>query len=99
MNFHLDIVHKVDEEGVVRGIFKRQLSFLEHINRKGNLEHIVLTGKIEGKRARGRQRKTFLECLRKRSGGRYDSNNIILRASLDRTEWRIMIAQVSGHGT
>ena len=74
-------------------ICKRQLSFLGHIYRKGHLESIVLTGKIGGKRARGRQRKTFLESLRERSGRRYDSNSTMLKASLDREEWKSMIAK------
>ena len=30
--------------------------FLGHVMRKGKLEHLLTTGKIEGKRSRGRQR-------------------------------------------
>ena len=41
----------------------------------------------------------FLGSLRERSGRRFESNNTMLKASLDREEWKAMIAQVSGHGT
>ena len=38
----------------------RQLTFLEHILRKGELENLVVTGFVDGKRDRGRKRETFL---------------------------------------
>ena len=41
---------------LVQTIRKRQLSFLGHVYRKDDLERAVLTGRIEGKRDRGRQR-------------------------------------------
>ena len=43
-------------------IIPRQYRCLGHVLRKNELEAISLTGKIEGKRARGRQRKMFLDC-------------------------------------
>jgi len=44
-------------------IINRQIRFVGHIVRKSQLEAIALTGRIEGKRARGRQRKTFMDWL------------------------------------
>ena len=35
------------------------MQFLGHLNRHKGLEHLALTGKIEGKRGRGRQRVTY----------------------------------------
>ena len=35
---------------------RRQAEFLGHVMRKGKLEHLLTTGKVEGKRSRGRQR-------------------------------------------
>ena len=43
----------------------RQLTFLGHIIRKGELENLVVTGIVDGKRHRGRQRETFLTYLSK----------------------------------
>ncbi|GFO08712.1 endonuclease-reverse transcriptase [Plakobranchus ocellatus] len=39
---------------LVRTIRKRQATFLDHVMRRGKLEHLVTTGKIEGKRSRER---------------------------------------------
>ena len=46
-------------------IVHRQLTFLGHILRKGELENLVVTGFVDGKRDRGRQRETFLTYLSK----------------------------------
>ena len=46
-------------------IVHRQLTFLVHILRKGELENLVVTGFVDGKRDRGRQRETFLNYLSK----------------------------------
>ena len=40
-----------------------QMSFLGHIMRKHSLENIVVTGKIEGERSRGRPRLNFMKSL------------------------------------
>ncbi|GFO00325.1 endonuclease-reverse transcriptase [Plakobranchus ocellatus] len=41
---------------LVRTIRKSQATFLGHVMRRGKLEHLVTTGKFEGKRSRGRQK-------------------------------------------
>ena len=46
-------------------IVHRQITFLGHILRKGELENLVVTGFVDGKRDRGRQRETFLTYLSK----------------------------------
>ena len=47
------------QRSLLKVITSRQIRFFGHVLRKNELEAIVLTGKIEGKRARGRQRKMF----------------------------------------
>jgi len=44
-------------------IVTRQIRFVGHVVRKGKLKYLSLIGKVEGKRARGRQRLTFLGWL------------------------------------
>ena len=44
-------------------IRRRQLRFVGHVVRKGGLEKLVLEGKIDGKRQRGRQRLKYLDGL------------------------------------
>ena len=41
---------------LMNNIKRRQAECLGHVMRKGKLEHLLTTGKIEGKRSRGRQR-------------------------------------------
>jgi len=49
-------------------IVTRWIRFVGHGVRKGKLEYLTLTGKVEGKRARGRQRLAFLGWLERSTG-------------------------------
>jgi len=44
-------------------ISKRQISIFGHMMRKDNLEYLAVTGKIVGKRIRGRRRTLFTDQL------------------------------------
>ncbi|GFO45212.1 endonuclease-reverse transcriptase [Plakobranchus ocellatus] len=46
---------------LVRTIRKRRATFLGHVMRRGKLEHLVTTGKFEGKKSRGRQREKIMD--------------------------------------
>ncbi|KAG1673113.1 hypothetical protein GQR58_015670 [Nymphon striatum] len=48
---------------LIKNVRRRQLEFLGHICRQKDLEYQSITGKIEGKRSRGRQRTTFIGSL------------------------------------
>ena len=66
--------------------------------RKSQLEAIALTGIIEGKRVRGRQRKTFMDWLSFACGEQWKINDI-LKICQDRNE-HLLIANVRvWHGT
>ena len=78
-------------------IRKRQLKFLGHIMRKEGLENLILTGRIEGGRDRGKQRATYLTGLSEWMTGRgmrEAGSQPLLRASRYRGKWRAMIAYV-----
>ena len=52
-----NVLLKADtQRSLLKVITSRQIRCLGHVLRKNELEAIALTGKIEGKRARGRQR-------------------------------------------
>ena len=51
------------ERKLMNRIGAGQMSFLGHIMRKHGLENIVVTGKIEGERSRGRPRLNFMKSL------------------------------------
>ena len=63
----------------------RQLQFFGQVMRKQKLEHVVICGKIRGKRGRGRQRLKFMDQLKDVLGG---STEEILWAVNDRDGWR-----------
>ena len=72
-------------------IRRRQLKFVGHVMRKGGLEKLVLEGKINGKRQRGRQRLKYLEGLA--SATEYGAVDILRRVD-DRVGFRHMVANV-----
>ena len=87
------------ERSLMKTLRQRQLEFLGHVCRHKGLEHLAITGKIEGKRSRGRQRITFIESLNSWSTN-VASNNTFLKLTENRSGWRAMIANVcSRQGT
>ncbi|GFN81473.1 hypothetical protein PoB_000797900 [Plakobranchus ocellatus] len=82
---------------LVRTIRKRQATFLGHVMRRGKLEHLVTTGKFEGKRDRERQREKIMDGLATWLGPGKVSD--ILAAVKDRDLWRDMIAKAYKQGT
>ncbi|GFO11476.1 endonuclease-reverse transcriptase [Plakobranchus ocellatus] len=87
------------ERSLINTIRQRQPQFLGHICRHKGLEHLAITGNIEGKRSRGRQRITFIENLKSWAIGKGSSNNF-MRLTENRYELRNMIANVcSRQGT
>ena len=81
------------ERELIKIIRTRQMSFLGHVMRRGELENLSLTGKIEGKRARGRQRDTFMKSLARILDGNWTTGSL-LQATTDRKRWQSMIANV-----
>ena len=50
---------------LISELVNRQVKFFGHVMRKEEMEILVTTGYVEGKRARGRQRETYLTYLQK----------------------------------
>ena len=64
-----DVLFQADtERKLMKSSEKHQLQFLGHRMRKDGMGKVILTGKIAGKRARGRQRGTFLQRIAELSG-------------------------------
>ena len=88
------------ERTLMKTIRKRQMQFLGHLYRQKGIEHLALTGKIEGKRSRGRPRTTYLQSLNHWGNEKKQSNVQFLRLAEQRNEWNAMIADVcSRRGT
>ena len=77
---------------------KQQLEFLGHVMRKNSLENIIVTGKIEGKRSRGRRRLTYITSL---SSCLEIKEVELIQATKDREKFRAMASQlrILGDGT
>ena len=76
--------------GIVR---ERQMRFVGHVMRENDLERTVTTGRVEGRRARGRQRMKYMDSLMK------DVRDVqtvgeLMRMTEDRERWRTMTAYV-----
>ena len=79
---------------LMRSIEKRQLQFLGHILRAQGFESDCVLARINGRRARGRQRKKYMDCLTESLGGRYKAAELVQLAK-DRLKWRFMIVNVT----
>ncbi|GFO24919.1 eukaryotic translation initiation factor 3 subunit f [Plakobranchus ocellatus] len=87
------------ERSLIKTTRQRQRQFLGGVCRHKGLEHLAITGRIEGKRSGGGQRITFIENLKSWAIGKGSNNNFI-RLTEKRFEWRTMIANVcSWQGT
>ena len=71
-------------------IVRRQMSSQGHVLRKEEMEHLVVTGFVDGKRARSRQRETFLTYL-----GKFTNKPPmeLLRIAKDRVVWSNLCAE------
>ena len=64
-----EVLHRANEDRtLMKDIVKRQIDFFGHVIKKEELENLVITGFIEGKRASGRQRETYLTYLQNMKG-------------------------------
>ncbi len=71
----------------------RQMRFLGHVMRREGLEHLSLTGKIEGKRPQGRPRQKYMDGLVRVTGGGMSAAQLI-QATRNREQWQTMVADV-----
>ena len=56
---------------------KGQMNFLGHVLRNEKIEHLCLTGMMEGRRARGRQRVKYLDTILEDMGGGMTRNQLL----------------------
>ncbi|GFR63294.1 UDP-glucuronosyltransferase 2A1-like [Elysia marginata] len=87
----------IQEDHSSRPYEKRQATFLGHVMRREKLEHLITTGKLDGKRGRGKQREKMMDGLKRWLGS--GSSTETMTAMGHRGLWRNMIADASKHGT
>ena len=79
------------ERELLANITKRQFQFLGHIIRKGTIECISLQGRIDGKRARGRQRTKYMDRIKALCGAIQIGE--VFNSARNRNRWKFMTAQ------
>ena len=85
------------ELSLLNRIRSQQAKFVGHAMRRHSLEHIITTGKTNGKRSRGRQREKIWDGLGRWTGG--DRAIDLIVKSEDREKWRDMVTNANWHGT
>ena len=70
-----------------------KLKYCGHILRTGNcLKKVIMQGKVEGKRRRGRPRRRWLDEITEKLGLNLESN---LKLATNRNEWRKAVYEVT----
>ena len=82
------------KRSLLNTIRKRQLKFFGHVNRADGLEKLLLSGKICGKKSRGKQRTKFTDSLNAFATNNKGTKNELIRRTEKRDEWRAMIVDV-----
>ena len=74
-------------------IMKRQVGFLGHLLRGKGMESECLLGMVQGRRARGRQRRKYMDGIKEVIG--CERMDEILRRAEDRSLWRSITANIN----
>ena len=77
----------------MRTIRQRQMRFLGNVIRDGKLENVCLTGRIEGRRGRGRPRLKYLDTLARAVGNDLRAVDLLQAPNL-RAQGRSMVNNV-----
>jgi len=83
---------------LIMTIRQRQLDFFGHVMRRQGLQALVVSGKVEGRRARRRQRQKYLDSLCTCLEDNVSPTQLI-RATEDRLLWHDMVANVVNDDT
>ncbi|GFS03430.1 hypothetical protein ElyMa_004631600 [Elysia marginata] len=74
--------------------------FTGHIYRARGIEQLAMTGKINGKKSRGRQRTTYVDSLNTWANLEQHTRSQFMRFSCERQIWKTMTVNAcSRHGT
>ena len=80
---------------LMKTIRQRQLRFLGHVMRMGQLESVCVMGKVENRRGRGSPGIKLVDTLAKVVGGGTTPAQL-LQMTERRSDWRFMVANVLG---
>lgn len=91
---NIEVLRRINSgRELLKEIRRRQTEFLGHVMRREALENLSLTGKIEGKRGRGRPRIKFMDGIVEEVGGGVSPAHL-LQMSRDRELWSAVVVNV-----
>ena len=73
---------------------RRKLRFFGHVIRRKGLERTIITGKVNGKRKRGRPPTSWLKDIKSSTGMKLQ---YAVRAAEDRERWRRIVKTTASH--
>ena len=76
---------------LVLSIKKKKLAYYGHVRRHNSLQKLVLEGKVDGKRGRGRRRKSWTGNVSEMTKMSMAQRSV---KALDRSEWRTMVSNL-----
>ena len=74
---------------LVLSIKKKKLAYYRHVRKHHSLQKLVLEGKVDGKRGRGRRKKSWTGNVSEMTKMSMAQCSV---KALDRSEWRIMVS-------
>ena len=80
------------EREIISNIQQRQMRFLGHILRRDGLEKLVVEGKLDGRKSRGRPRRSYIQNLKNCTT--CESKGGFIQAAQHRNQWRNMVVNV-----
>jgi hypothetical protein len=78
------------ERSLIKTMRIRQMRFMGHVYRKGGIEQLRMTGKIGGRRSRGRQQEKYMDSLNMWATSKDINKYEFINASNNLDGWRAM---------
>ena len=93
MKTNQEILDKVNiqETTLLKTIKTRKLAYYGHTRRHNSLQKVIMEGKVEGKRGRGRRRRSWLRDIEDTTKMKV---NECCEVALDRTRWKTMASNL-----
>ena len=89
------VLDKIENRLMLREMVrKRKLRFFGHVIRRKGLERTVITGKVNGKRKRGRPPTSWLKDIKSST---VMTRQDVVRAAEDRERWRWIVKTTASH--
>ena len=79
------------EKQLINTIKQRKCSYFGHLIRRDGLQRLLLEGRINGKRGRGRPRTMWMDNIKEWTKLNYNKS---IRMAQDREKWRSMVANL-----